>query len=86
MSDTTIKVPAGVRDRLAVLARERSTTIRDLVEALANAEPTAAERAAQLEENLAVLREGFGVELSDGDLDAGRAFWQSVADRPGAGK
>ena len=86
MSDTTIKVPTEVRDRLAALAQERSTTIRDLVGALANAEPTAAERAAQMEENVAVLREGFGVELVDGDLDAGRAFWRSVADRPGAGK
>jgi hypothetical protein len=86
VSDTTIKVPTEVRDRLAALAQERSTTIRDLVGALANAEPTAAERVAQMEENVAVLREGFGVELVDGDLDAGRAFWRSVADRSGAGK
>ncbi|MFF3878713.1 hypothetical protein [Streptomyces sp. NPDC001978] len=43
--ETSIKVSAAARDRLAVLAAERGTTIRRLVEELAEGMPTQAEYA-----------------------------------------
>lgn len=45
--DTTIKVDSAVRDRLAVLAAQRGSTIRDLVAELAEATPTQQELAAR---------------------------------------
>jgi hypothetical protein len=81
MAETTIKVPVETRDRLAALARERGTTIRDLVSDLAAAEPTAAERAARVAANVAVLRDNFGVTLTESDLAAGEAFWRAVQHR-----
>lgn len=43
MADTTIKVDSTVRDRLAVLAAQRGSTIRALVAELAAATPTRVE-------------------------------------------
>ncbi|GGX83990.1 hypothetical protein GCM10010358_42730 [Streptomyces minutiscleroticus] len=56
--ETSIKVGVATRDRLAVLAAERGTTIRRLVEELAAARPTRAEyeeRATQARAELASL-------------------------------
>jgi ParB-like chromosome segregation protein Spo0J len=54
--ETSIKVSTAVRDRLAVLAAEHNTTIRGVVEELAQETPTRAEfeeRAAQARAELA---------------------------------
>lgn len=54
--ETSIKVSAATRDRLAALASEKHTTIRQLVEELAESQPTQAEyaeRAAQARAELA---------------------------------
>jgi len=40
MADTTIKVDSAVRDRLALLAMQRGSTIRSLIGELAEATPT----------------------------------------------
>ncbi|WP_327425632.1 hypothetical protein OG612_42955 (plasmid) [Streptomyces sp. NBC_01527] len=56
--ETSIKVSASTRDRLAALAAEHNTTIRQLVEELAEARPTQAEyeeRAAQARDELASI-------------------------------
>ncbi|WP_228924558.1 MULTISPECIES: ribbon-helix-helix protein, CopG family [Streptomyces] len=41
---TSIKISEAVRDRLRLLAKERGTTITDLIEELVSKELTAAER------------------------------------------
>jgi hypothetical protein len=56
--ETSIKVSASTRDRLAVLAAENNTTIRNLVEELAESRPTQTEfeeRAAQARAELASI-------------------------------
>ncbi|MEE1938585.1 hypothetical protein V1L54_04020 [Streptomyces sp. TRM 70361] len=56
--ETSIKVSAAARDRLARLAAEEGTTIRGLVEELAESRPTRAEceeRVAQARAELAAL-------------------------------
>ncbi|MFD3876085.1 hypothetical protein [Streptomyces sp. NPDC058623] len=56
--ETSIKVSAATRDRLAVLAAENNTTIRNMVEALAEGRPTQSEfeeRAAQARDELASI-------------------------------
>lgn len=56
--ETSIKVSASTRDRLAVLAAEQNITIRGLVEELAESRPTHAEyaeRAARARAELASL-------------------------------
>ncbi|TDU67126.1 hypothetical protein [Streptomyces sp. KS 21] len=56
--ETSIKVSAATRDRLALLAAENNTTIRNLVEALAESRPTQSEfeeRAAQARAELASI-------------------------------
>ncbi|GAA1830509.1 hypothetical protein GCM10009682_56560 [Luedemannella flava] len=76
--DTTIKVDSTVRDRLGELARQRGTTIRDLVAELAEKTPTEAELAARAEAATAYVREHVNPALSHEDLAAGEAFWAAV--------
>jgi hypothetical protein len=57
VSDTTIKVDSAVRDRLAVLAAQRGSTIRDLVAELAEATPTREELAARQAKAAAYIAE-----------------------------
>ncbi|MGN9775471.1 hypothetical protein ACTMS0_06805 [Micromonospora sp. H33] len=76
--DTTIKVDALVRDRLAVLARERGLTMRDLVAELARAVPTAEElreRASQAEE---YVRRHLAPHLSESDLAVAADTWTAI--------
>jgi hypothetical protein len=68
--DTSIKVSRRTRERLARLAAERRTTMKDLVEALAASAPTAAELAERERRARDVLAEHFGVEVTDTDLAA----------------
>jgi hypothetical protein len=76
--NTTIKIDAQVRDRLAQLARERGTTIRDLVTELAAATPTQAELSARAEAATAYVREHINPQLTDADLAAAERFWTEL--------
>lgn len=80
VADTSIKVDERVRDRLAQLARESGTTIRDLVADLAAARLTAAETAARyaaardyIDEHLCPTGPLTGEELADA-----RQFWDQL--------
>ncbi|MEV0530131.1 hypothetical protein AB0I66_42680 [Streptomyces sp. NPDC050439] len=73
MAHTTIKVEDTVRDRLAVLAAEKGTSIAQLVSDFAAHTPTASERAERTERTLALLREMSGYTPSperDREADA----------------
>ncbi|MEV7381883.1 hypothetical protein [Streptomyces lydicus] len=69
MATTTIQVPRETRDHLAELARERGVSIGQLVETLAAAQPTAAQRAEQLAADRDVARRVIGVEISDEEFE-----------------
>ncbi|MDQ0840437.1 hypothetical protein [Streptomyces sp. V1I6] len=58
--ETSIKVSAATRDRLAALAAEHNTTIRHLVEELAEGRPTQAEYAERAEQARAELASLLG--------------------------
>ncbi|MFD5805896.1 MULTISPECIES: hypothetical protein [unclassified Streptomyces] len=58
--ETSIKVSAAARDRLAQLAAEHGTTIRSLVENLAQGTPTQAEYAERAELARAELVSALG--------------------------
>ncbi|WKU47111.1 hypothetical protein Q3V23_25315 [Streptomyces sp. VNUA116] len=65
MSDAMIRVPAEVRDRLAVIAESRGTSIRHLVQEFAESTLTAEERRERAEAARTYLAEHFGVEVTD---------------------
>ncbi|MER7774263.1 hypothetical protein DMH12_32665 [Streptomyces sp. WAC 04229] len=65
MSDAMIRVPAEVRDRLAVIAEARGTSIRSLVQEFAESTLTEEERRERAERARAYLAENFGVEVGD---------------------
>ncbi|MEV6702795.1 hypothetical protein AB0M68_37650 [Streptomyces sp. NPDC051453] len=65
MSDAMIRVPAEVRDRLAVIAESRGTSIRTLVQEFAESTLTDEERRERAERTRAYLAENFGVDVSD---------------------
>ncbi|MBM0238806.1 hypothetical protein JNW88_19675 [Micromonospora sp. ATA32] len=76
--DTTIKVDAEVRDRLAVLAQERGVTMRDLVADFARTMLTHDElrdRAARAE---AYLRSHVAPGLTEDDLNDAEEFWTAI--------
>jgi hypothetical protein len=77
--DTTIKVDSAVRDRLAVLAAQRGSTIRDLVSQLAAATPTREELTARHAAAVAYVREHLAPQLSEEELAAGERFWRELA-------
>jgi hypothetical protein len=79
MPDTTIKVDSAVRDRLAVLAAQRGSTIRDLVSQLAAETPTREEVAARHTAAAAYIRQHLAPQLTEEDLAAGERFWQELA-------
>ncbi|MGW3669008.1 hypothetical protein [Streptomyces sp. NPDC005141] len=70
MTNTTIQVTKQTRDHLAELAEERGLSIGQLVDALATAEPTAAQRAEQVSAARAHAREVIGVDVSDEEFAA----------------
>ncbi|MGW6412823.1 hypothetical protein ACWF95_37565 [Streptomyces vinaceus] len=65
MANTTIQVTKQTRDHLAALAEERGLSIGQLVDTLAAAEPTAAQRAEQVAVARAHAREVVGVDITD---------------------
>lgn len=79
--DTSIKVSKAARERLGVLASERGTTIRGLVEELALAKPTRAELKARGEAARAYLRDHMGVEVTASDETAGKRLLDAIAAR-----
>ncbi|WFB82592.1 MULTISPECIES: hypothetical protein [Streptomyces] len=60
VDETSIKVSAAARDRLARLAAEHGTTIRSMVEDLAQSTPTQAEYAERAELARAELAAALG--------------------------
>jgi septal ring factor EnvC (AmiA/AmiB activator) len=79
--DTSIKVSRQTRERLARLAAERRTTLKDLVEELAASAPTAAELAERERRARDVLAEHFGVEVTDAELAASARLREMIASR-----
>jgi antitoxin MazE7 len=77
--DTSIKVSKQTRERLARLAAERHTTLKDLVEDLASLAPTAAELAERERRARAVLAEHFDVEVGPAELDASARLREKIA-------
>lgn len=78
--DTTIKVDGSTRDRLAVLAKERGLTMRDLVDRLARETLTQDElrrRATQAEE---YVRTRIAAGLTRQELAAAEDVWVAVED------
>ncbi|MFB6986130.1 hypothetical protein [Streptomyces sp. NPDC056304] len=63
--ETSIKVSAATRDRLSALAAEHGTTIRQLVEELAEGRPTRAEYTERAEQARAELASALGAAPSE---------------------
>jgi hypothetical protein len=84
MSDAMIRVPAEVRDRLAVLAESRGTSIRSLVQEFAETTLTDEERRERAERTRAYLAEHFGVEVTGEESAAmGRKLRDAFSHGPG---
>ena len=79
--DTSIKVSKQTRERLARLAAERHTTLKDIVGDLAAATPTAAELAERERRARTVLAERFGVEIGPAELGASARLRERIANR-----
>ncbi|MFF3763017.1 hypothetical protein ACFYYR_02850 [Streptomyces sp. NPDC001922] len=80
MSDAMIRVPSEVRDRLAVIAESRGTSIRSLVQEFADSTLTDEERRERAERTRAYLAEHFGVDVSDEESAAmGRTLRDAFA-------
>ncbi len=79
MADTTIKVDSKVRDRLAQLAREQGTTIRDLVAELAGAQLTREELDARGAAATAYIREHLVPDFNDEDVAIGKQMLRDLA-------
>jgi hypothetical protein len=82
--DTSIKVSKQTRERLARLAAERRTTLKDIVESLAAATLTAAELAEREQRARTVLAEHFGVEVGPAELAASSRLRDQIARRNAA--
>lgn len=65
-----IRVTAEVRDRLAVIAESRGTSIRSLVQEFAESMLTEEERQEQASRTREYLAEHFGAEVTDEDSAA----------------
>lgn len=79
MSDTTIKVDSRVRDRLALLAAQRGTSLRDMVASLAEATPTREELDARYEAATSYLREHLAPGMTEAHLASAEHVWQELA-------
>ena len=76
--DTTIKVASEVRDRLARIAAERGSTLRDLVASLADATSTQQELAERRAAAAAYVREHLAPGFGEEDLAAGERIWREL--------
>jgi hypothetical protein len=85
MADAMIRVTSEVRDRLAVIAESRGTSIRSLVQEFAESTLTEEERRERAERTRAYLADHFGVEVSDAESSAMGARLHAAFDaQPGA--
>src|SRR5215469_16172872 len=82
--DTSIKVSRQTRERLARLAAERGSTLKDVVEELAAATLTAAELSEREQRARAVLAEHFGVVVTEAELAASARLREKIARREAA--
>jgi hypothetical protein len=80
MADTTIKVTQETRDRLAALAAAEGTTIGAQVALLVERQPTPQQIVERVAEGRRLLREHFGMTLTDEELDHGPDLLQRVYD------
>jgi hypothetical protein len=78
VADTTIKVDSVVRDRLAVLAAQRGSTIRELVAELAEVTPTQEELAARQAAAAVYVTEHLLPGFSADDVAAGDRLWREL--------
>ncbi|UNM15723.1 hypothetical protein J4032_33500 [Streptomyces formicae] len=69
MASTTIQVSREARDHLAVLAAERGLTLGQLVQQLAEREPTKAQIAERLRADRDAARQNMGSDMSDDEFD-----------------
>ncbi|MER5885942.1 hypothetical protein ABT160_19090 [Streptomyces sp. NPDC001941] len=69
MASTTIQVSRETRDHLAALAGERGLTLGQLVQQLAEQQPTAEQRAARLAEARRHVREVIGLDIPDEEFE-----------------
>lgn len=69
MATTTIQVSRGTRDHLAALAAERGLTLGQLVQQLAEHEPTEEQIAERLRADREVARQNIGTDISDEEFD-----------------
>ena len=84
--ETSIKVSAAARDRLAQLAAEHGTTIRGLVEDLARSTPTQAEYAERAELARAELASALGSAPSPEAEAKARALLERLGGAPRGGR
>lgn len=69
MASTTIQVSRETRDHLAALAAERGLTLGQLVQQLAEREPTEAQIAERLQADRDAARQNMGAAMSDEEFD-----------------
>ncbi|WP_284578694.1 hypothetical protein [Streptomyces sp. 2P-4] len=82
MSDAMIRVSAEVRDRLAVIAESRGTSIRALAQEFAESTLTHEERRERAERAREYMAEHFGVRVTDEEsAEMGRRIRQAFAGR-----
>lgn len=79
--DTSIKISKAARERLNVLAAERGTTMRDLVEQLTAATFTAEELAARGELARRYLHDQMGIDVTEDALAASARLRGLIAER-----
>ena len=78
MADTTIKVNTAVRDRLAVLARQRGCTLGELVADLAAATPTREELDERYATAAEYIRKNLNPDFTDDDRLVGEQLWRDL--------
>jgi hypothetical protein len=78
VADTTITIDSAVRDRLAVLAAQRGSTIRDLVAELAESTPTREELDGRHAAATAYIRQHLVPDFSPADVEAGERLWRDL--------
>ena len=79
--DTSIKVSKETRERLQLLAGQRGTTMRDLVEQLASQTLTQEELRARGEQARRYLREQMGIDVTDETMAASARLRALIAER-----
>ncbi|WP_329142641.1 hypothetical protein OIU91_03470 [Streptomyces sp. NBC_01456] len=79
MADTTIKITDEVRDRLRILAKERGTSTRNVVESLIAQVPTNADRAERTARALAYVRTNLCPDLSDDEVARAQQWRADIA-------